>query len=140
MRKQVMVFAIGSILLLGGCQAQEKTKQTPIQRMHESDPLEVQRVSYGTSYTGMRVMGEKTVIRRGEEGSVAMVGRPNTAYTISSTYQIGNQVRSAYQTKTSDADGRVVWRWTVNTQTQPGTYMLFISGGGESIQSSYQVQ
>lgn len=87
----------------------------------------------------LRVVDSKTTVRRGETGFITIQGKPNTQYTIETTYKVSGQVINGTQTRTSGGDGRITFRWRVSPQTESGTRSALIAGGGEHITLSHTV-
>lgn len=80
-----------------------------------------------------------TPVSPGEKATIAIVGKPNTKYSITVRYNSGNSTASGLYDKTSDGQGYVSWTWKVGTRTSPGTYKIRISGGGESFTTTFTV-
>jgi alpha-D-ribose 1-methylphosphonate 5-triphosphate synthase subunit PhnG len=87
----------------------------------------------------LRVLASKTVLRRGETGTITIQGKANTSYTINTSYVLGNREIGVSQMRTTDENGQATFNWVVDTKTALGTRSAVISGGGERIELSHTV-
>lgn len=76
---------------------------------------------------------------RNEIATVSIKAAPNTEYRISVYYSSGASSAAGLEPKTSDANGNVSWSWKIGGKTNPGTYNLNITGGGEKITKKFTV-
>lgn len=94
---------------------------SPVETTVESEPApEIDFISYPET------------ISRGNTGTVKIKGTPNTEYNITVEYKSGPSNASGLETKTSDANGYVSWRWKVGINTSPGMFSITVRGGGKS--------
>ena len=65
-------------------------------------------------------------VKRGLKAEIAVKGIPNTFYSIRVTYKSGTSQSKALESRTSDENGYIAWRWTVGATTKPGEYPVEI--------------
>ncbi|MCM0649889.1 hypothetical protein NBE98_16095 [Clostridium swellfunianum] len=87
----------------------------------------------------LRVIASKTVLRRGETGTITIQGKPNTSYTINTSYVLGDREISVAQMRMADENGQATFNWVVDNRTALGTTTATISGGGERIEVAHTV-
>ncbi|MBT9147763.1 MAG: Thermonuclease [Syntrophomonadaceae bacterium] len=88
----------------------------------------------------LRIVHFTETVSQGGQASVTVQGRPNTEYSITVTYKAGPSRASGLEAKTSGADGRVQWSWTVGRLTTPGSWPIDVRGGGESVRVHFAVR
>lgn len=64
---------------------------------------------------------------------------PDTVYSITVYYSSGPSTAKGLTDKTSHADGTVSWEWKVGQRTKAGTYRIVITGGGDSVETTFTV-
>lgn len=87
----------------------------------------------------LSVIDSRTTVKRGEVGYIIIKGKPDTKYVIETTYKQNNKIINITQTRVSNADGKVIFKWLVSSQTESGTRSALIFGGGETITLSHTV-
>jgi hypothetical protein len=87
----------------------------------------------------LRVIKAVNILKRGEIGTITIQGRPGVRYTIIAAYSKGNKNLEGRQQRTADEFGQVTFIWTVAVETVPGTYLVTITGGGETIDLHHTV-
>lgn len=135
--KKKLILTLATIVLLAGCSAEQEPE---LVRMHKLMRLEnIQQADLDS----IRIIDITSRIRPGDTGSVTIKGKPGTRYSITATYKlkratISESVR-AFEGKDSGNDGKVTWTWKVDANTEPGTYPIAISGGGQTLRTAYTV-
>lgn len=71
-------------------------------------------------------------VRRNEDATVVVKGKPNTKYYITVTYSSGASTADGLNAKYSNSSGYVSWTWHVGGKTNPGTFSITVSGNGDS--------
>ncbi|MCH5300057.1 MAG: hypothetical protein J1E56_01970 [Ruminococcus sp.] len=87
----------------------------------------------------LEVIYVSSPVSPGEYADITVQGEPNTDYSITVYYKSGPSTAKGLYTKTSDSNGNVSWEWKVGTRTSSGTYRISISGGGQSISTTFTV-
>lgn len=83
------------------------------------------------------ITGRTATVKRGNNATVTVKGKANTAYTLSVQYASGKSKATKIGTKTSGTSGIVSWTWKVGTKTTPGQHAITITGGGQTINTSF---
>ena len=85
----------------------------------------------------LKITQEAGTVYNNSNATVKAVGKPNTEYCLSVYYS--TQVSKAQGTgkAKSDANGNVSWTWKVGANTREGSHKIEITGGGESIETSF---
>ncbi len=89
--------------------------------------------------SGLELRSIRTPVRQGETGGISIQGRPDTQYTITAVYNNSGNMVTSTAVKRSGENGMVELEWNVSSQTEPGTYGVMVSGGGEQITAAYTV-
>jgi hypothetical protein len=89
--------------------------------------------------SGLALMSISSPVRQGETCTLSAQGRPDTQYTITGVYRNSGNMVTSTAVRQSGNNGIVEFEWNVGRQTEPGTYGIMISGGGEQITASYTV-
>jgi hypothetical protein len=89
--------------------------------------------------TPLKVIASKTVLKRGETGTITIQGHTNTNYTIKTSYVLGDREIAVSQMRTADENGQATFNWVVDRRTVLGTRAAVISGGGERIELTHTV-
>lgn len=89
-----------------------------------------------TSSAIQLVQGAGTV-GKGYTASISIKGKPNTDYTLTVYYPSGPSTAAGVGTTTSDSNGNASWSWKVGTRTTPGSHSIVISGGGQTLRTSF---
>jgi ABC-type thiamine transport system substrate-binding protein len=89
--------------------------------------------------TQLKVIASKTVLKRGETGTITIQGVANTKYIIKTSYVLGEREVAVTQMRASDENGEATFNWVVDKKTLPGTRTAVISGGGERIELTHTV-
>ena len=69
-----------------------------------------------------------------------ITGKPNTKYTLKVYYSTKVSTAEGTGTKTSDANGIVMWKWKVGANTKAGEHKITISGGGDTLETSFETK
>ncbi len=67
-----------------------------------------------------------------------ITGKPNTKYKLSVYYSTTVSKAEGTGTKTSDANGIVMWKWKVGANTKAGEHKIVISGGGDTLTTKFE--
>lgn len=89
--------------------------------------------------TQLSVISSNTVLKRGETGIIIIQGKPNTNYTIKTSYRLGDKEIAVGQMRVADENGQATFNWFVDRRTALGTRTAVISGGGERIELTHTV-
>ena len=89
--------------------------------------------------TQLRIIASKTVLKRGETGTITIQGKANTNYTIKTSYVLGDREFAVSQMRAADENGQATFNWVVDKRTALGTHTAVISGGGENIKLTHTV-
>lgn len=89
--------------------------------------------------TKIEVISVTSPIGRNETAALTVKGKPNTEYDISVFYSSGASEASGLENKTSDANGKVTWEWKIGGRTNPGTYRITVTGGGQTLETEFTV-
>ena len=87
----------------------------------------------------LTVTDQTKKITRGKTAYVTIKGEPKTKYSIAVYYNSGKSTAKGLESKKTDKNGKLTWRWKVGTRTAPGTYDIVISGGGETLTTTFKV-
>lgn len=90
--------------------------------------------------TSLQIINSTASLKRGETGIITIQGKPNTRYTIETSYRMGGRSISIRQWRISDSSGRATFNWVVDAKTEPSTQSAVISGGGEVVETTHTVQ
>ncbi len=83
------------------------------------------------------VTGKPSTVKRGKNATITIRGKAHTAYTLSVQYASGKSKATKICTKTSNGSGVVSWTWKVGTKTAPGQHPITITGGSQTITTSF---
>ena len=78
-------------------------------------------------------------VEAGAKATLTIKGKPYTEYNIDVIYKTTASKAQGLENKISSADGTVSWTWKVGNGTTPGTYTIYISGGGERAEIKFRV-
>ena len=78
-------------------------------------------------------------LRRNEDATITIKGKPNTVYSIAVYYQSGKSKAKGLENKVSNSSGVVSWTWHVGGKTQSGKKGIVINGGGQTLKVSFSV-
>ena len=78
-------------------------------------------------------------VKRGGAGFIIIQGRPNTRYSIRTSYKIGDKSVPILQIRTTDNTGEATFNWVVSKDTVPGTYNASIFGAGNTLNINHIV-
>lgn len=68
-------------------------------------------------------------IKPGKNVTVQIMGKPNTLYAISVSYEHNDDIQGM-QSSMSNAQGLIQWTWRVGSGVDSGSYTIKVSGGG----------
>lgn len=87
----------------------------------------------------IKVLSITSPIMRNNIATVKIQGLPSTEYVIKVYYSSGASTAKGLEAKTSDENGEVSWSWKVGVRTKAGKYRIVIQGGGEKIETYFEV-
>lgn len=90
-----------------------------------------------TESTSIKLVQGAGTVGRGYTASLSIKGKPNTDYTLTVYYPSGPSKAAGVGTTTSDSSGNASWSWKVGTRTTPGSHSITISGGGQTLETSF---
>lgn len=85
----------------------------------------------------LQLISVTSPVGRNETATLKAIGKPNTEYRISVYYSSGASTADGLENHTSDSSGNVSWSWKVGGRTKGGTHRIVISGGGETLETSF---
>ncbi len=119
---------VQSSLSSGSSSSETKPISTkPVQTAPEVTVAEIQLVSMTNP------------LRRNEDATITIKGKPNTEYSIAVYYQSGKSKAKGLENKVSNSSGVVSWTWHVGGKTQSGKKGIVINGGGQTLKLSFSV-
>lgn len=125
--------AVGGILAGETTVTEQKTVvSTTAQTTAETTTQETQ-----TSSEKLKVLYVTSPVGRNEKASLTIQGKPNTEYSISVFYSTAASTADGLENKVSDSNGKVTWTWKVGGRTKAGSHDITISGGGETVRTSF---
>lgn len=87
----------------------------------------------------LKIINAITSVKRGGTGIITIQGAPNTAYSIETSYKLGNKTIPVIQWRRTDITGVATFNWIVSMETIIGTYDATISGGKNIIKTNHRV-
>ena len=87
----------------------------------------------------LKITSVTTPVEAGAKATLTIKGKPYTEYNIDVIYKTTASKAQGLENKISSADGTVSWTWKVGNGTTPGTYTIYISGGGERVEIRFRV-
>lgn len=78
-------------------------------------------------------------LRRNEDATITIKGKPNTQYSITVYYKSGKSTAKGLESKISNSDGVVSWTWHIGGKTQSGDKGIVINGGGQTLKLSFTI-
>ncbi len=85
----------------------------------------------------LKLVSVTTPCENGSNATVTIIGKPNTEYKISVYYSTKASDAQGLEPKISDNNGNVSWTWKVGANTTAGEHEIKISGGGETIKTTF---
>lgn len=79
-------------------------------------------------------------VSRNQTATISVRGAPDAEYQIAVYYSSGKSTAAGLENKTSGADGMVSWNWKVGGSTNPGTYRISVTGGGDELTAEFTVE
>lgn len=97
------------------------------------------QASSAASTSGIRILHAPGVTAHGKTAQLMVQGKPNTQYTVKVIYDSGSvQGSGSTMRAQTDAYGRAAWAWTVGNDIAPGAHFITITGGGETVTTSFK--
>ncbi len=87
----------------------------------------------------LKVVNSQTTLKHGSVGYITIQGKAKTKYTLKSSFKVGNRVVDVTQWRITGDSGQTTFNWIVSPETVPGSYNIFIYGGGEKLNLSHTV-
>ncbi len=95
------------------------------------------KTSVDEVYKGIVITEAPGTIFNNSLATITIKGKPNTEYTCKVMYSSGWSTAEGLGKKTSDSNGIVSWTWKVGRKTKEGEHPIKISGGGETLETSF---
>ncbi len=89
--------------------------------------------------TLLKILRVSSPVAPNETASLSAAGYPGTRYAIAVYYASGKSEAKGLSDKTADGNGVVTWKWKIGQRTKPGTYRITVSGGGETVETTFTV-
>jgi hypothetical protein len=109
----------------------------------EAKPIEmvesITQKQFQAVKNNLKIINAITNVKRGGTGIITIQGEPNTLYSITTSYKLGNKTISVIQWRKTDVTGVTTFNWIVSMETAVGTYAATISGGGDIIKTNHRV-
>ena len=86
------------------------------------------------------IIKQPKTVYRNTTATLTVKGTPGVEYTIRVLYTSGASKAQGLEPKTANALGRVSWSWKVGGSTTPGTYVIEVSGGGQTVSTTFTVK
>jgi hypothetical protein len=94
-----------------------------------------------TAAPALAIVSAPATVRKNEDATIAIAGKPNTEYKISVVYASGTESTSKdLAAKTSNAAGSVSWTWHIGGNTGSGEGKAVVTGAGESVTHNFTVE
>lgn len=87
-----------------------------------------------------KVVSLTSVVRRGDDGAVAVQTAPRAKCVLMVHYQSGPKAMSVNDRKTADQRGRVTWTWHVDAHATPGSWPILVHCTDEERGQVYQAR
>ncbi len=87
--------------------------------------------------TVLKITKLTEIVSNGSYAEITISGKPNTEYSISVYYGSGPSKAKGLEAATTDENGVLTWRWRVGVNTAEGGHKITISGGDETIDTSF---
>jgi len=102
----------------------------------------IEKVSNPTTSTStsIKLIQGAGTVGRGYSASLSIKGKPNTDYTLTVYYPSGPSKAAGVGTTKSDSNGNASWSWKVGTRTTAGSHSITITGGGQTLETSFSTK
>ena len=87
----------------------------------------------------LKITSVTTPVEAGAKATLTIKGKPGTEYNIDVIYKKTASKAKGLENKTAPASGTVSWTWKVGSNTTPGTFTIYVSGGGERSEIKFTV-
>jgi len=94
-------------------------------------------VNETTANGSIQLLEKSDKVKNGSEATLKIKGKSNTEYSIKVIYSSGASKAKGLENKVSDENGCVSWTWKVGAKTTEGEHEITVSGGGESIKTTF---
>lgn len=78
-------------------------------------------------------------VKKGEEITIEVKGKPNTKYDIDVMYKSGASMAKGLENKYSNDEGMVSWTFKVSNNVTPGNYKIIIKSATDEVEYSFNV-
>jgi hypothetical protein len=136
LKRALCFIAVLCILFCSGCRNKDPFRDYGIDftDMTNSEISAIKQIESEITYTpapnystdDITLIHFTDKVKRGLKAEIAVKGIPNTFYSIRVTYKSGTSQSKALESRTSDENGYIAWRWTVGATTKPGEYPVEI--------------
>ena len=94
--------------------------------------------SAASKASGIQILRAPGSVARGNVAQLTIQGKGNTQYRIKILYDSGSTDGTGSEMSVqSDTFGRASWAWTVGKDIEPGAHFITITGGGETLTTSF---
>lgn len=88
--------------------------------------------------SGIKILRAAGTVQHGSVAQLSIQGKGNTQYHIKVIYDSGSAGGGGSEMSVqSDTFGRASWAWTVGKDITPGAHFITITGGGETLTTSF---
>ena len=87
----------------------------------------------------LKITSVTSPVKAGSNATLTIKGKPGTEYNIDVIYKKTASKAKGLENKTAPASGTVSWTWKVGSNTTPGTFTIYVSGGGERSEIKFTV-
>lgn len=113
------------------------SKETTVSSSASSSTSSQASSSASSSTSNIRVLRAPGAVQRGNVAQLSIQGKGNIQYKIKVIYDSGNTGKGSEMSVQSDTFGRASWAWTVGKDIAPGAHFITITGGGETLTTSF---
>lgn len=132
--KYRILLIIAAFFLLTGCNVVKEDELPPAQRLSQTE------LTNSPNSGAIKIINPPADIKPGETVTMTIQGRSGIVYNIAATYKYDGRYVSSSQTRKSDKDGIITWTWKVGDKTNPGIYPIAVTGGGQTLLTTYRVK
>lgn len=141
MRKVIITLLVVAVIAAGVSVLKRAATENALQKTGDVQSVAMKQTEFSTvGYADtFNVIEEKTTVKRGGSGSIALSGDSGESFTIKTTYIKGAEMISVKKTIIADEKGIAIFRWDVSKDSVPGTYPIIITGNSSSLRLFHTV-
>lgn len=87
----------------------------------------------------LEIISVTSPVKAGSNATLTIKCKPGTEYNIDVIYKKTASKAKGLDNKIAPASGTVSWTWKVGSNTTPGTFSIYVSGGGERSEIKFTV-